>query len=402
MADDDKKADFDWLYRREDAVEPTAVMPDVPPTQYPTPGAYPQAQAAYPTPAPQQPWPASPPPSVPQQTPRRSGQPGGPSTPAAKPRKKRRVWRWIALVVALWLAFMIGTPLFALSQVDVVTLDGISDRPAEQPGTAVLLVGSDSRDDLTAEERSELGTGSVGGQRTDTIMLLYTPPSGEPALISLPRDSFVNIPGHGEQKLNAAFAYGGPSLLVETVEQATGVQIDGYLEIGFKGIVDMVDAVGGVEICLDDPIKDKDSHLDLPAGCQTLDGVDALGYVRMRKADPKGDLGRVERQRKMISLIVKKAMSPGTLLNPVAYWNLNMAASSSLTKSDDTSVFDMGSAAMSFLAISGDGGYQLTVPIADANATTSAGSSVIWDTAGAEVMFKLIASGTTAGLDQFK
>lgn len=402
MADEDNKSNFDWLYRREDEVEPTAVMPDVPPGGAQHPGGYPPAPGSYPAPPAQpQAWSDAPPAAggAPY-TPPGTHEP--PPQPKTRRRKKRHIWRWIATFVALWLVFMIGTPLFALSQVDVVSLSDASDRLAEQPGTAVLLVGSDSRDDLSAEERSELGTGSVEGQRTDTIMLLYTPPSGEPALISLPRDSFVSIPGYGEQKLNAAFAYGGAPLLVETVEQSTGVQLDGYLEIGFLGIVEMVDAVGGVEICLDDPINDEDSHLDLPAGCQTLDGVDALGYVRMRKADPKGDLGRVERQRQMISLIVKKAMSPTTLLNPVAYWNLNMAASSTLTKGDDTGVFDMGSAALSFFAISGGNGYQLTVPIANANASTSAGSSVTWDTAQAEEMFKLIASGTTAGLEQFE
>lgn len=416
MADDPNKADFDWLYRREPEAEPTAVIPSGPqgaapqatPTQPPAPTA-PQPVSGYPQPG------AYPPPS--NSTARGPAQAGpqgspslvpgldstgGPKAPAKPKKKKRHVLRVISLLIVLWLVFMIGTPIYAVSRIKEIELTGISDRPAEQPGTAVLLVGSDSREDLTPEERSKLGTGSTGGQRTDTIMLLYTPPSGEPALISFPRDSFVSIPGNGDNKINAAYAFGGASLLVETVEQNTGIRIDGYLEIGFLGIVEMVDAVGGVEVCLDDPIVDKDSHLDLPAGCQTLDGTTALGYVRMRKADPKGDLGRVQRQQEMIGLIAKKAMSPAIILNPVSYWNLNMAASGSLTKSSDTSLGTLATAGMSFLSIAKGDGYQLTVPISNPNATTSAGSSVLWDDAKAEKMFKLIASGKTEGLDQFE
>ena len=93
-------------------------------------------------------------------------------------------------------------------------------------GRVYLLVGSDSREELTPEERAELGTGAAEGQRTDTIMLLHIPTDGRPALISVPRDSVVEIPGHGEERINAAFAFGGAPLLVETLENATGVAID--------------------------------------------------------------------------------------------------------------------------------------------------------------------------------
>src|SRR5699024_10809470 len=115
-----------------------------------------------------------------------------------------------------------------------------------------LLVGSDSRQGLSEEDQAELGTGGdVGIGRTDTIMLLHIPRSGSAQLVSIPRDSYVNVPGFGSDKINAAFTYGGPQLLAQTVEEATGVGIDHYAEIGMGGLANVVDSVGGVEICVE-------------------------------------------------------------------------------------------------------------------------------------------------------
>jgi LCP family protein required for cell wall assembly len=174
-------------------------------------------------------------------------------------------------------------------------------------GTNWLLVGSDSREGLTLEEQQQLHTGQdEGAQRTDTIMLVHISNSGT-TLVSLPRDSYVYIPEHTDlegnlqeqrrNKLNAAYSQGGPPLLVETVEFNTGLKIDHYMEIGFKGIRDLTDAVGGVDICVPQDYNDEKSNLNVKAGCQELDGVTALAYVRMRYADPKGDIGRIERQQ---------------------------------------------------------------------------------------------------------
>ena len=115
-------------------------------------------------------------------------------------------------------------------------------------------------------------------------------------MVSIPRDSYVPIPGHGEDKINAAFALGGAPLLAQTVEQATGLRLDHYAEIGFDGFAEMVDAVGGVTMCLPEPISDPLAGIDLPAGCQELDGRSALGYVRTR-ATPRADLDRMTNQR---------------------------------------------------------------------------------------------------------
>src|SRR5699024_5440928 len=137
------------------------------------------------------------------------------------------------------------------------------ERPPHQPGTTYLLVGSDSREGLTDEQRRRLGTGGGEGGRTDTMMVLYVPPDGRPALVSIPRDSYVPIPGHGKNKINAAYALGGPELLTQTVEQNTGVRIDHYVEIGFGGFVSIIDAIDGIEMCIPRDIQDDNSHLDL-------------------------------------------------------------------------------------------------------------------------------------------
>lgn len=345
--------------------------------------------------------PPPPPRSRPTQQAGPSGQPAAP-TVTKRRRKRHPVRNTILVLLALWLVFLIGTPIFAWTRGTVVDAAPAGERPAEQPGTAVLLVGSDARDDLTPEERSRLRTGSTEGRRTDTMMILYTPPSGRSALISLPRDSFVSIPGHKKNKLNAAYAFGGAPLLIQTVEANTGIRIDGYLEIGFLGLVDTVDAVGGIEVCPKAPIKDKDSHLDLPAGCQTLDGVTALGYVRMRKADPRGDLGRMERQREVIGKVVGKATNPLHLLNPVTYWKLNMAVSKSVSRSESVGIGEMTAVTGGFFNAALGNGLSLTVPVSDANAKTSAGSSMIWDEKLSTEMFEAVQRGDTAALEKFE
>src|SRR5690606_2001310 len=184
----------------------------------------------------------------------------------------------------------------------------------EQDGTTYLIVGSDSREGLSKAQRKKLGTGNAGGQRTDTIMLLHTG-SGPNLLTSIPRDSNVSIPGKGISKINAAFAWGGPPLLVRTIEENTGIRIDHYIEIGFGGFVDVVDAVGGIEICPERRMVDKDANLYIKKGCQDADGVVALGYARSRKTDPAlGDITRAKHQREVVSAVGSKVLSPWTFI----------------------------------------------------------------------------------------
>lgn len=295
------------------------------------------------------------------------------------------------LVVAL--VYLLGVPLATWPFMPRVDAEPTGDRPASQPGQVFVLAGSDSRAGLTEEEQNRLGTGSDAGQRTDTIMMLYLPRNGKAALISVPRDSFVSIPGHGRNKINAAYSFGGPELLVATIEQSTGVQVDGYAEIGFGGFVNAVDAVGGIEMCPPEAIRDRDSNLDIPAGCQQMDGVTALGYVRMRKADPRGDLGRAERQREMLGALAKKTISPATVLLPWRWWGVNRALSQSVTVGRDTGLVQLGGLGTAVVRIATGDGVQLSVPVGNANAQTSAGSSVLWHEARSQEMFAAMQAG---------
>jgi LCP family protein required for cell wall assembly len=307
----------------------------------------------------------------------------------------------LLIAVVLMIAGLVGVPLYAWNQVHRTAYAPAGSRPAGQPGTTFLLVGSDSRAGLSKAEQKKLGTGNVAGQRTDTIMIMYIPPGGRPALISVPRDSYVPIPNNGSNKINAAYAIGGPKLLVNTIEQDTGLRVDAYMEIGFAGFVNIVDSVGGISMCLPNAIKDRDSHLNLRKGCQTLNGTNALGYVRMRKADPRGDLGRVERQRQMLAAVAKKGASPATVLNPVRYWNLSNATADALTLGKDTTLFQTASMALAMKKVSGGQGLTLTVPVSNPAASTPAGSAVLWDSAKAKSMFADIARGDTSKLDRY-
>ena len=269
---------------------------------------------------------------------------------------------------------------------------------ADTAGTNWLLVGSDSREGLTKAERRELHTGKdEGSQRTDTIMVIHIDDSGKPTLVSLPRDSYITIPAHialdgssvedRKNKINTAYSKGGAPLLVETVERNTGLHIDHYMEVGFKGIRDITDAVGGVNMCVPADVTDEKSGLSLLAGCQELDGKNALAYVRMRYADPKGDLGRVERQQQYLSSVMKKVATPSVLLNPISMWNLVDSGTESVNVGTGDSVVDIAKLARAMRGLSNGNGTLTTVPVADADANTAAGSSVLWDETAARELF---------------
>ena len=312
----------------------------------------------------------------------------GPAKPARSRRRFRLRWLWILLLV--WLVFLVTVPLWAWSKVDKVDAFPQADRPDEQAGTTYLMVGSDSRSDLTAAERRELGTGNASGNRTDTIMLLHTG-DGPNLLLSIPRDSQVEIPGHGTDKINAAYAYGGPKLLLRTIEGETGIRVDHFVEVGFGGFVDLVDAVGGIQVCppfaMDDPL----AGINLEKGCQEVGGADALGYARSRKTDERfGDLGRASRQREVVSAIGRKAVSPWSVLNPVRYYRLNMAGARAVRVSEGTSPFAMVRWAVAMTRVDGDAGLTCGVPVAD--------FAVNWAPERSEQMFRHIREDDTAGI----
>jgi LCP family protein required for cell wall assembly len=250
-------------------------------------------------------------------------------------------------------------------------------------------VGSDSRKGLSKEERRRLHTGGDVGQRTDTIMLLHTG-DGPDMLLSIPRDSLVDIPNNGNQKINAAFAIGGPKLLVRTIEQNTGLRIDDYVEIGFGGFVNAVDAVGGVEICPKRRMVDKDANLNIKKGCQEVDGVVALGYARSRKVSQYGDIDRARQQREVVSAIGSEVKSPWTFINPVRYFNLNKAATTSIRISEGTGPVALAQFGIAMTRVDGENGLTCGMPIAD--------QAVHWDRERALELLKYVKEDNTGDM----
>jgi LCP family protein required for cell wall assembly len=312
--------------------------------------------------------------------------PGGPpdapppsarKQPRTKRRRKRSPLRWVLLLLAAWLAYLVAVPVFAWLSVDSIDAEPAGDRPEDQPGTTYLVVGSDGREGLA-------------GERTDTIMLLHIG-SGPDLLMSIPRDSIVDIPEQGTNKINAAFALGGPKLLVRTVESETGIRVDHYVEIGFDGFVDLVDAVGGIEICPRTAIKDPLAKLDVEKGCQEADGETALGYARTRKT-ATGDIERGRNQREVVSAIGTEVVSWQTIVNPVRYWRVMFGGAGSVSVSEGTGPFDAARFAYAMTRVDGEDGLACSVPIADLE--------VNWDPERAPRLFGLIREDRTDEVGQ--
>lgn len=290
------------------------------------------------------------------------------------------------LVVLSGFAGIVGGGIWldtALQRVAVFT--SYPDAPPPTRGTTWLLVGSDSRQDLSAEQQAQLTTGGdIGTGHTDTLLLIHLPAIGSqtPAtVVSLPRDSYVSIPGYGSDKINVAFALGGAPLLAQTVESATGLRLDHYAEIGFGGFATLVDALGGVSMCPPEPISDPLAGLDLPAGCQRLDGRAALGYVRTR-ATPRADLDRMSHQRLFLSALLHRAASPAVWLNPWRWYAVPRAAASTLTVDRGTHVWELARLGWALRGAP----VALTVPIGEF-ITTSSGDAVVWDHDAAGQLF---------------
>ncbi|RAV11364.1 LytR family transcriptional regulator [Mycolicibacterium sp. GF69] len=294
----------------------------------------------------------------------------------------------VVIVVALVVVVVAGGLWMDSSLQRIPALPDYPDRPAAGSGTTWLLVGSDSRQNLTPEQQAQLATGGdLGDGRTDTILLVHVPGigSGTPTtMISIPRDSYVPIPGYGSDKINAAFTMGGAPLLAQTVEQATGLRLDHYAEIGFDGFATLVDAVGGVRMCPVEPISDPLAGIDLPAGCQELDGRNALGFVRTR-ATPRADLDRMRHQQEFMSALLHRATSPAVLLNPLRWYPMARAASRTVTVNEDDHVWNLARLGW---AMHGEV-LTATVPIGDFTSGGS-GSVVVWDDEVAGQLFEAL------------
>ncbi len=263
---------------------------------------------------------------------------------------------------------------------------------ATSAGTNWLIAGSDQRTGISRTERAQLHLGADGADASDSLMLLHMG-TGKPVLISIPRDSYVPIPGHGSNKINAALSIGGPTLLVQTVESVTGLKIDHYMGIGFGGLADVVSAVGGVQMCVKtavpaDPTGDS-GFAGLAAGCHNLNGTQAIAFVRDRHSFATSDLQRIQDQRAFLSALLSKATSPGVYLNPFTALPFASTAASSIAVDKGTSLWDLIQVAQALR-----GPQTGTVPIANANYQTSAGDAVEWDQAQALKLFNALKAGT--------
>ncbi len=276
----------------------------------------------------------------------------------------------------------------------------MKNRPPAGNGMNVLLVGTDGRDKITPEEKEKYRLGGAPCHCTDTVMIVHISENRDRAsVVSLPRDSYADLPAHTDQntgrqhnphpnKLNAAFAEGGPNLTVRTVENMTKVKIDHYLEVDFLSFMKTVDVLGGVEICTAKPLRDSHTGLDLPVGTHALNGGQSLQYVRSRYVDGASDLGRMQRQQKFLAALIAKATSSGVLLNPVKFRDVTRTLLGSVRadKGFGTGeMLDLGRAMRSFSPSSSE---FTTVPLATAGQMIPGiGSTLKWDPAKATKLF---------------
>ncbi|MFE5997737.1 LCP family protein [Streptomyces sp. NPDC056454] len=305
------------------------------------------------------------------------------------PNWRRRIKLGALTLVVVLLVGSVSTYFWADGKLKrEVDLSKVIERPGEGEGTNYLIVGSDSREGMSAEEKKRLRTGSAEGKRTDSMMILHRGSNG-PTLISLPRDSQVEIPsfkgsesgkmfqGTGRQvKLNAAYAEDGPELLVRTVEFNTGLRIDHYVEIGFAGFAQIVDAIGGVELDIPKAFKDKKSGADFQAGKQTLNGEQSLAFVRTRYAFAGSDLDRTKNQQKFLAALASQTATPSTILNPFKLYPTLGAGLDTLIVDKDMSLWSLSQMFFAMKGVTGGEGTSMNMPISG-----SSGGNLVWDKA---------------------
>ncbi|WBB58973.1 LCP family protein [Streptomyces sp. WMMC500] len=322
------------------------------------------------------------------------------------PSVKRPRWGLrIATVLSLLLLATGGAGYFMLSSIGsgihrVDAFRGISDRPREGHGLNFLVAGVDRRDSVSAAERREHHLGGDPCNCTDALMLVHLSKDRDRAsVVSIPRDSYVELPPHtnralGERrtahpaKVNAAYTHGGPPLTVRAVEKLSGVHIDHYVEIDFAAFMKTVDVVGGVQVCTQRPLRDKYSGLDLPAGTSSLDGGEALAYVRARHLDGASDMGRMKRQQRFLAAVIDKLTGTSGLMNPLRFREVGSTLLGSVRTDaslDTGAVFALGKALHGFSPGSSE---FATVPVADMDhRVPGLGATVRWDEERARRLF---------------
>lgn len=252
--------------------------------------------------------------------------PPAPQSPKKK-RTGRKILLWLLLLAVIGIFSVIGFLVWTDSRIDKIPASELESLQTVQGGIRnILIVGTDSRENLPDDFEGSFG--DFSGSRTDVVMIAHFT-GGRAQLLSLPRDLKVQIPGHGTNKINAAFVLGGPDLLVQTVQDNFGIAINHYVEIDFLGFANVVDALGGVTMTFENRARDVKSGLDVQAGTQTLNGEQALAFARSRSYQELqgdswvsvdgNDIGRTGRQQELLLTLFDQASSPGKALNLPAF-----------------------------------------------------------------------------------
>ena len=307
------------------------------------------------------------------------------------PRRKPRIGRLLlAALLALLLALGIGV-FSAWNWVDSqLNKTSWLTSKANTSGESWLILGSDEREGTIGN------AGDVTGFRTDTILVLTKPMSGPASLISIPRDSLVEIDGD-YMKINAVAQMYNRKQLVNEVEDITGQKIDHVAMVQFGGLVKVVDALGGIDLCYDQTVNDAYSGLNWTAGCHTVDGTTALAFSRMRYSDSQGDFGRAARQRQVINAIVKKGSSKQVLMNFSKASKVAKAGLNSVTVDEKASTMSLIQMALAFKSASGSKGISGSVYWSDPDYyVDGVGSSVLLDDEKNLELFSQLAKGTHA------
>jgi LCP family protein required for cell wall assembly len=308
-----------------------------------------------------------------------------------------------ALSVVVLASAGIGHAVLSGIGADIARVDAFKDmknRPRAGDGTNLLLVGTDGRDRISAEERKRYRLGGAPCRCTDTIMIVHLSEDRKRAsVVSLPRDSYAVTPDHTDRttgehhkghplRLNAAYAEGGPRLTVRTVENMTRVKIDHYLEVDFTSFMRTVDVLGGVRICTAQPLKDDHTGLDLPAGTHELSGGQALQYVRSRHLDGASDLSRMKRQQRFLAALIDRATSSGILLNPLKFRDVTRAVLGSVRADKGLGTDELLALGRTMRNFSPSSSEFTTVPVGrTGHVVKGVGSTLKWDPAKSERIF---------------
>ena len=273
-----------------------------------------------------------------------------------------------------------------IKRIDAGTADSGTTGPLN-----ILVAGVDPRTGLTHHQEVVLHVGNDVSSNSDTLMLVHVSADrSRVTVVSIPRDSWVNIPGHGMSKINAAYGYGGARLMVQTVEQATGLTVNDYVEVDFLGFVKVIDALGGVNICLPQAVDDTYSGLRLSAGMHHVNGITALAYARDRHSFATSDLARIQDQQRLASSALTEAIHSGLLANPVRLSAFISASLSALTVNQGLNVSAL---ADQMRGISARDVAFMTVPLANTDYQTPTGQlAVQWNTQAAGQLFQELAN----------